>query len=314
MNIISSLIISLILLIISSLLFTESIEAIGNSLKFTHSFTGAIISPLFTSVPELIVIALSIIEVGGAQGYAIASGTVIGEPFMVSSLGFSLLSLSFILGGNNFKGIKADSVFSSTFIMLSLSFPVMLIPVFLKGWLSRVMTVLILSMIYILMLYFYHSKGTGIEENKVVHKSSITVLKLIAGFIILLLASDLLIKTINSISLTYRIDAEIVSILVIPIGTILPETMNSIVWAFRGKIDLAIGALIGEELLFATFYPIIGIVFTAWDIDRNGTAAVLFTSIFSLIAGILMWKRKAWKWILLFSPVMLVLFLLLTFY
>lgn len=314
MDTIVSLIISLIILVISSIFLTESIEAIGRSMKFTHSFTGAIISPLFTSSAELVIIVLSLIEVGGTQGNEIAAGTVIGEPFMVSSVGFSFLLLSFIIGRNNFRGIKADGVFPITFIMLSLTFPVMLIPLLVKGVLGKISAILILAAVYIYMLYFYHSKGKTIEETGETQRKSVTLLKLVAGFILLIYGSHIMVNAINSLSLTYRISAELFSILIIPIGTIAPETMNSIIWAFKGKIDLAIGAIIGEEMLFATFYPALGIVFTTWDITIHGILAILFSSIFSFIAGIAMLSGKGWKWILLFSPAMLMLFLLVVFY
>jgi len=313
--IILNLILSLLLLIISSLLFTESIERIGNSLKFAHSFTGAIISPLFTSIPELVVIIISITIVGGAQGSDIASGTIIGEPFMVSSIGFFLLSLSYIIGKNNFKSVELDSVFSRTFIVLSIVFPVMLIPVYFHGLFSKIFSTILLALIYILILSYYRKNGMNIsEEIKKTERIAITLIKLSIGFIILLIGSDLLIKTIDSISISYRIDAEVVSILIIPIGTILPETMNAMIWAFRGKINLAIGALIGEEVLFATFYPIIGIAFTRWLIDRSGSIAIIFTSMFSLVAGILILKNKGWQFLLLLSFMILGIFIYIIFY
>jgi len=313
--IILDLILSLVLLIISSMLFTESVEQIGNSLNFAHSFTGAIISPLFTSVPELVVIIISIVIVGGGQGSDIASGTIIGEPFMVSSLGFFLLSLSYIIGRNNFKSIKLDNVFSRTFIVLSIVFPIMLIPVYFHGLFSKIFSSILLALIYILLLSYYRKKGTNIsEESEKREKTFSTLIKLSIGFIILLIGSDLLIKTINSISISYRIDAEVVSILIIPIGTILPETMNAVIWAFKGKINLAIGALIGEEVLFATFYPIIGILFTRWLIDRNGSIAIILTSVFSFITGILILKNKGWQFLFLLSFMLLGIFIGMVFY
>ncbi len=315
MDVIPYLILSLFLLILSSILFTESIEQIGNRLKFAHSFTGTIISPLFTSIPELVVIMISIIVVGGGQGSDIASGTIIGEPFMVSSLGFFLLSISFIMGKNSFKSIKLDRVFSSAFVLIAIMFPVMLIPVYFHIIFSRIFTSLFLALMYFIILYYYQKRGTNIsEENSKNDKAIPMLIKLSIGFIILLIGSDILIKTINSISISYRLDAEVVSIIVIPLGTIIPETMNAVIWAFRGKINLAVGALLGEELLFATFYPILGIVMTRWLIDRNGSIAIFLTSIFSFFAGILIWKNKGWQLLMLLSFMMLIIFIWIAFY
>ncbi len=315
MAIVLNLIISLVLLIVASILFTESIEKIGNAMKYAHSFTGTIISPLFTSLPELIVIIISIVVVGDGKGSEIVAGTIIGEPFMVSSLGFFLLALSFFFGRNSLRNTKIDTIFPRIFVIFSLIFPIMLIPAFFHGLAVKLITVILLISIYILILNYFQKNRTNEEGSDSKNERKIILMfKLLVGFAIMLIGSYFLIKTIDSITVTYRIGAELISIIVIPIGTILPETFNAMIWSYKGKMNLAVGSLIGEELLFGTFYPIIGILITKWVIDISGLIAIALTSLFSIITGSLMWKTKFWIWALLMSFIVLVLYVLAVFY
>jgi cation:H+ antiporter len=89
---------SLVLVFISSLLFVNALEWLGNHLKLGSSFVGAILSPLFTSLPELIVILIAIFSNMGKAGPEIGIGTIFGEPFMASSLSYGLVGIAVIIG------------------------------------------------------------------------------------------------------------------------------------------------------------------------------------------------------------------------
>src|ERR1035437_10428541 len=89
---------SIVLVFISSLLFVNALEWLGHHLKLGSSFVGAILSPLFTSLPELIVILIAIFSGMGQSGPEIGIGTIFGEPFMASSLSYGLVGVAVILG------------------------------------------------------------------------------------------------------------------------------------------------------------------------------------------------------------------------
>jgi cation:H+ antiporter len=87
---------SIFLVFVASLLFINALEWLGHHLKLGSSFVGAILSPLFTSLPELIVILIAIFSKIGETGSEIGIGTIFGEPFMVSSLSYGLVGIAVI--------------------------------------------------------------------------------------------------------------------------------------------------------------------------------------------------------------------------
>jgi cation:H+ antiporter len=61
------------------------------------------------------------------------------------------------------------------------------------------------------------------------------------------------------------ISALLLSLLVIPIATELPEKVNSILWVRRGKDTLAFGNITGAMVFQGTLLPAIGIMLTPWE-------------------------------------------------
>ncbi len=88
---------SIALVFISSLLFVNALEWLGHHLKLGSSFVGAILSPLFTSLPELIVILVAIFSKMGETRPEIGIGIIFGEPFMVSSLSYGLVGIALLI-------------------------------------------------------------------------------------------------------------------------------------------------------------------------------------------------------------------------
>jgi hypothetical protein len=75
----------MVIVFIAALIFTNAIEWIASQLKLGCSFVGAIIAPLFTSIPEMVVFLVAIFAYSGEAGKDIGVGTIYGQPFMASS-------------------------------------------------------------------------------------------------------------------------------------------------------------------------------------------------------------------------------------
>ena len=132
---------AIILVLIASLLFVNALEWLGHHLKLGSSFVGAILSPLFTSLPELIVILIAIFSNLGKTGPEIGIGTIYGEPFMASSLSYGLVGIAVLLGYLAKKRTSATMVIDKTlalpYIFIIVLFPLTLIPGFVHlTWLK----------------------------------------------------------------------------------------------------------------------------------------------------------------------------------
>ncbi|MEM0133918.1 MAG: hypothetical protein QXU18_01635 [Thermoplasmatales archaeon] len=301
----------IVMLIASSLLLTITIEDIGRKGKFSERITGAVISPIFTSLPELTVIVLALLFVGERSGSEIAAGTIIGEPFMVSAIGFPIVALTLIFAKRKGKLEEIDKILSKMLIFMGLVFPIILIPLYFSSIPARIIVAILLVTLYFVFLKLVRGERDFEEEAKEVKIKNISllVLFLVGGVILLLGGSSILVTAIDKLSVQIGVNRELITILLVPIGTIVPETMNAIIWASRRKTSLAIGAMVGEEIFFVTLFPALGILASQWIVTSDGILAIALTSSFSVVLGLLTFKYRKAVYVFLFYLASLAVFL-----
>jgi len=76
-----------------------------------------------------------------------------------------------------------------------------------------------------------------------------TITKLVFGIILLSFGANILVSGSQDLARSLGIKETIVGLTIVATGTSLPELVTSIVAAFKGKTDLAIGNVIGSNLL-----------------------------------------------------------------
>jgi cation:H+ antiporter len=101
--------------------------------------------------------------------------------------------------------------------------------------------------------------------------------------------------------------------IIIPTATAIPETITAIIWGYRGKDTLSIGSLVGEKILYATFYPALGLFLTSWVLDIHAVFSVIVTTIISLLLLYFILKRRLPWYVLCFGLIFFVLYGILVF-
>ena len=74
-------------------------------------------------------------------------------------------------------------------------------------------------------------------------------LKLAAGLALLVLGSQLLVKGATTAAVALGVSQTVIGLTIVAAGTSMPELVTSVVAAYRGKADLAIGNVVGSNLL-----------------------------------------------------------------
>ena len=74
-------------------------------------------------------------------------------------------------------------------------------------------------------------------------------LKLAGGLVLLVAGSQLLVKGATAVALSLGVSTTVIGLTIVAAGTSMPELVTSLVAAYRGKADLAIGNVVGSNLL-----------------------------------------------------------------
>ena len=89
-----------------------------------------------------------------------------------------------------------------------------------------------------------------IEEFKEKYEGKLNILlKLILGIFLLSFGSNILVNGSQKLATLLGVNEVVIGLTILATGTSLPELVTSVIAAFKGKTDLAIGNIIGSNLL-----------------------------------------------------------------
>jgi cation:H+ antiporter len=84
----------------------------------------------------------------------------------------------------------------------------------------------------------------------------------------------------------------VLSLIVVPLATELPEKFNSVLWVRRGKDTLAMGNITGAMVFQSTLPVSFGLVFTEWRISPEYVPAFLQAAL-AVVAAIFLFTAIA---------------------
>lgn len=226
--------------------------ASGIALKFglSQGLIGLTIVAFGTSAPELLVSINAAIK-GNSD---IALGNVIGSNISNISLVLGISAIIFPIAILK-SVIKLDYL---TALLSSALFYVMA----LNGRISRWEGLILVILLILINLYFFRklsgSDQQASEESTIILQPLWkTLLLLTVGILGLFFGSDMLVDSAVNISINLGISERVIGVTIIAIGTSLPELVTSVIAAFNKKTDIAIGNILGSNIM--NILAIIGI-------------------------------------------------------
>jgi len=257
------LILGLIGLVFGANLIIKGSLNIAEHFKISHLFIGLTILAIGTDLPELFVaITGSIHRLIGLETSGLVVGNSLGSCFGQIALTLGILGLFGALSISK-KKLKRDGLMMvGTVILLFL--------VAMDGKITRIEGIMF---ILIYALYFL----TLVREEKLKEKIKRTpkmytlwaFVSLIAGFAILIFCSEIVVKNSVKFALSLGISQSLVGILILGLGTSLPELVVSFEALRKKAVRLSIGNLIGSNI-FDVLIPIgLGSTIAGLNIERN---------------------------------------------
>jgi len=275
------LILSLAFILISCIFFTNSVEWLGKKLNLNQGVVGSILAAVGTTLPETIIPIIAIIFYSGKEASQIATGAILGAPFMLSTLGFLMTGAAVILYSfANKRSIKMNAdpnVFRRNLEYFILIYT---LAIFTSVF-NQFNEVRLASVVLLLTLYLLYVRATFNSEGKI--KQNVEellfsrifslpptlfwiIIQLFISLSGIIFSSHLFVGYVKDLSHLMGVSPLILSLVITPIATELPEKFNSIVWVGQKKDTLALGNITGAMVFQSSIPVIIGILFTPWNI------------------------------------------------
>jgi cation:H+ antiporter len=221
-------------------------ERIALKFKIPEFIIGATLIALGTSLPEM---AASIAaSMNGKPDIAIAN--VIGSNILNITL---VLATVFIIS----KKINPSRDFFAKDSTWALVPVLVFILMILDGLISRFDAALLLLLMGAYLLFLLQdAKNIPEEDLEDLEEGTFTWSKVIpllfAGFVLVIVGAHFTVESASEIAKDFGISEWIIGIIMISLGTSLPELVVSISAAMRGKVDMAIGNIIGSNMANTT--------------------------------------------------------------
>ena len=295
-----SMLLALAMILFGAELFTNSVEWFGYKLHLGEGAVGSVLAALGTALPETAVPVTAILSAHGSpSAHEVGIGGILGAPFLLVTLGSLIVAISIVL----FRRHSDDAAFVAvqhkayqrdmTFFLVAYaaSIAVGCIPL---APVHRVAPYVLIGIYGLFVVVNLRDRATGSAVHdlqplylqwKAKHDPSMPMiaLQLLCSLAAIVGGAQLLSSGVEVLAVRLNIPAFVLSAILIPLATELPETLNSVVWLGQGKDALAIGNVTGAMVFQSTLVPALGISLTPWNL----TGDALLTGGLTLTAGAL---------------------------
>ena len=287
----------LIVILIAAEVFTNALEHLGEKLGISEGVTGSLFAAVGTALPETSVPLLALMA-GTSDAHLneeIGVGAILGAPLMLSTLSISLLSFAVLKNRKahgHFHPEKTGLKRDLNFFILAFGFATLalFVPHEVKAVRYAIGFVMVMIYFIYIMLTLRASKHLVADGHATEAESPmflcrlglpnhmvVVMAQLLVGLALLIAGAKGFISGIEGASALLGITPLLLSLLVIPIATELPEKVNSILWVRKGKDTLAFGNITGALVFQGTLLPAIGIMLTPWVPQKEVFAGVVVT-------------------------------------
>lgn len=236
------LVLGLVILLLGGKFLVDGASAIAVKLGLSAGLIGLTIVAFGTSAPELLVSVNAALK--GTSDIAI--GNVVGSNIANISLVLGISAILYPIA-LHLSVLKLDYFFA-------LISSVLFYLIALNQEISRFEGILLTILLIAVNLYIYKKlKGTSSEESQgdinVNYSSLKAILLILVGVLGLYYGSDLFVDSAVEVSRKFGVSERVIGVTVIAIGTSLPELTTSVIAAFNKKTDIAIGNILGSNIM-----------------------------------------------------------------
>ncbi|KWB34455.1 sodium:proton exchanger [Burkholderia cepacia] len=287
----------LIVILVAAEVFTNALEHLGERLKISEGVTGSLFAAVGTALPETMVPLLAL--AGGTANPAvneeIGVGAILGAPLMLATLTTFLMTLAVIrsrgprgtIAPERTGFVRDMNYFLAAF---SLATAAMFVPHHNSAVRALLAAMLVgIYVMYVVMTFRASNRlvdaGHGTEAPHKMFLSRVGLptnlatiaLQLLIGVALLVGGAKGFIHGVEGVSHVLGVSALLLSLIIVPIATELPEKVNSVLWIRRGKDTLAFGNITGAMVFQGTLLPAIGIMLTPWEPRLEVLTGVIVT-------------------------------------
>ncbi len=290
------LVIALLIILLGAELFTNGIEWFGRKLELAEGAVGSVLAAVGTALPETLIPIIAILFATGASSHAVGVGAILGAPFMLATLAMFVTGVAVLWSARKRPSgdvMRVDTkVLAHDMRYFAIAYAIAIGAAFLPlepVWLKWIVAVGLIA------IYAWYVKGHFESDPDVdasdlaplrfrrldprVHRDDpaapprlrVVNLQVLAALGLIILGAVFFVDAVGRLATTLGVDPVLLSLVIAPIATELPEKFNSIIWVRQGKDTLAMGNITGAMVFQSTIPTVVALVFASstWVVTED---------------------------------------------
>ncbi|MGE7136487.1 sodium:calcium antiporter [Luteibacter sp. NPDC031894] len=287
--------------------FVNGVEWFGRKLNLGSTTTGTVLAAFGTALPESAVTFVAVIFGKTPEARDIGVGAALGGPLVLATIAYAVVGFALYAGRKRLKRgdlrVRVDnrrlardqSWFLGIFIV---KIGLGLVAFAWKPW---------LGVLFLLAYAFYVWRemrdDTSAPEDEALEPLTFrrddpdppmgwVLLQTGLALLVIAAASRTFVWQLESLGAFLHLSPHLVALVLSPVATELPETVNALIWVRQGKERLALANISGAMMIQATIPSSLALFATPWLFDTPLIVAGAITAV-AVIALWAMFRRGA---------------------
>jgi cation:H+ antiporter len=279
---------SFAILLAGALLFTNAIEWFGKMVNLGQGAVGSLLAAVATALPESLIPVVAII--GGEKGSEdVAIGAIIGAPLLLATIAMALVGVAALLFRRRRPQDLSLAVHFPT-LERDLGFFFACFTIAILLGLGAPKPLQVVGAIALVSAYVAYAAWTLRHSGDVAAEATLhplildttrndpptmatVILQLVVALGAIVGGAHLFVEQVLHTADSLGLNPLVLSLVLAPFATELPEKANSFFWVRDAKDALALGNITGAMVFQSTLPVAIGLAFTDWELDRYSVLA-----------------------------------------
>ena len=271
---------SFVIILAGAELFTNGIEWFGRKLGLAEGAVGSVLAAVGTALPETMIPIIAILFSTGEHAEDIGVGAILGAPFMLATLAMFVTGIAVVWAGRSRPTgdvMQVDThVIGTDMRTFAIAYGIAIAAaIFLPSdptW-PKIVVAIALFVVYgwYVKSHFEADPSVDLEDLAPLRfhrfdagrthpvggepRLRIVNIQVIAALGLIIVGAIAFVDAVGHVASVLGVSQVLLSLVIAPIATELPEKFNSIIWVRQGKDTLAMGNITGA-MVFQSAIPV----------------------------------------------------------
>lgn len=285
--------------------FVNGVEWMGHRLSLSQTATGTILAAFGTALPESVVTLVATAFGKTDAQRELGVGAALGGPLVLATIAYGVVGLALLVNHKRLRRtgnaiVQVDGRRLSHDQLWFLAVFVVKITVGLIAFAYKPLLGLVFLAVYAVYVWTELREESDSQEGQ---REPLKIrprhpdpplgwalVQVGMALIVIFVASQTFVEQLARVGPWLGMSPQLTAVLLSPIATELPETMNALIWVRQGKERLALANISGAMMIQATVPTSFGLFFTPWLLGRELVIAAVVTMV--AVAVLFMMFRK----------------------